>query len=368
MRHTLTDHKVKNAAPQSNRYDLWDALVPGLTLRITPAGAKSWTIVSRLRGKVLRYTLGQYPNMRLAEAREAARTALEAVGAGRDPRTPKGITLSSLWDQYEPLQVQWGKKHRDSVASAFRLYIKPGLGHRPVETITKPELMGWLESIAASKGPTANHLHAYLAAFFGWATERQILSNNPLAGVRRPAYASSRDRVYTDPELRSIWATALGLEWPYGPIIQLLLVTAQRRNQVAGMAWQEIDSDRWVWTSRTKEGRLHPLPLSGLAQDLITKHGRSGVYLFGSRPPSNWDYWTKEFRKGKGVPQDFRLHDLRRTAATRMQELGTKPEVVDAVLDHAAGGVTGVYQRYGYLEEMRLALEGWAVRLRVITA
>lgn len=374
MRVALTDIACRRAKPRAARYDVWDAIVPGLTLRVTPAGAKSWTVVSRYRRKPLRVTLGPYPALPLAGAREKARETLEALQMGRDPRYARTATnVATAFKEFAE-GGKWTPEHRINLLSALRVYVEPAFGRMLVTEVRRRDVAELLERIAKKHPARANSVHGYLRAFFRSLLERDLIEESPVASVRRPAEHRSRDRVYSDAELRAIWsATDRALGWPYGPLVRFLLVTAQRRGQAMKMRWTDVDEARGIWTSATKEGRLHPLPLSELAAEILVACPRydDGPYVFalmGARPATNIGIATDKVRAFPGAPSDFRLHDLRRTAATRMAELGVAPWVVDAILDHAAGGVTGVYQRYGYVEEMRHALSLWSDRLRVILA
>lgn len=365
MRIALTEQVIRRLKPPaSGRADHWDALVPGLSLRITSRGARSWTVVGRLNGKVLRHTLGGYPAMPLAAAREQARDALEALQSGKHPAhaAQSGLACEAAWRLYLASRKHHSADHQKALKWAWKGYLQPLLGHLPLSKVQRSLVAPVLDSVALTKPTTAVKVHSYLRTFIAWTITRGYLDADPLAGLRPPAELVSRDRVYTDAEVRAIWRASLVVH--QGLLVRLLLATAQRRMQVWGLDWGQVDPVRWVWTTPTKAGRLHPLPLSTLAQVLLGPPGAGRVF----RARCNWGRLKDSLLKQPGVPPDFRLHDLRRTAATRMAELGVPPVVVDAVLDHAAGGVTGVYQRYGYLEEMRSALELWAARLRVIVA
>lgn len=376
MRYLLTDVKAKKAkaAPPGRRNDLWDALVPGLSLRVTDRGAKSWTVVGRLHGRPLRATLGAYPDLGVQAARVRARDALEDLANDRDPRRPKRsevVTFAKAFDDYRALMVEkWGAGYAGNVRSAWKLHIEPALGTLLLAEVTRRELSALLTELAKKRPALANSVRGHLSGFFSWALDADLIEANPCARLRA-AEIRKRDRVYTDPEVRAIWKRATAIGWPYGPFVKFQIVTAQRRGQVRAMQWTEVDDARAVWTSLTKEKRLHPVPLSELAVELLADAPKRGSFVFsidGKRGLTNMTYASREMRAGESVPADFRFHDLRRTAATRMAELGVSPWIVDAVLDHEAGGVTGIYQRYSYVEEMRQALSLWSARLRAILA
>ncbi|MDX6479705.1 MAG: hypothetical protein QOG85_215 [Gaiellaceae bacterium] len=373
-RETLTDVKVRRLGPAAagKRYDVWDALVPGLSLRVTDHGQKSWTVVGRLHGKPLRATLGPFPALGVAAARAKARSAIETLASGRHPKRLRADmpTVGDAIDAWMKTTT-WVKSSRQNVESAVRKYIKPALGEMLVSDVTRRDLIDLLDRVSASFPQRANAVLAYLSGFFRYALERELVDANPCSAIRAPGAKVARDRVYTDPELRAIWKAAVAIDWPYGQLARLLLVTAQRRGQARYMLWAEIDAERALWTSPTKEKRLHPVPLSDLAREILAEAKDLGPLVFttdGKHALNNFWFVLKEIRKAEGVPADFRLHDLRRTAATRMAELGVEPHIIDAVLDHVAGGVSGIYNRYRYVEEMRQALALWANRLREILA
>lgn len=361
MRETLTDVKVRQAkAPTTGRRDLWDALVPGLSLRVTASGAKSWTVVARLRGKVVRHKLGGFPAMSLAQARDKARESLEAFQEGKHPNARRGLSSAEAWALYFK-DHRAGEEHKRALGYIWAKYLEPRFGGLPPAEIQRSEAAALFAEIARTKPVQALHTQSALSHFLAWAVDRGLLEVSPIVGLRPPVRKRSRDRVYTDPELRAIW-TVTGKLSRYGTFVRLLLATAQRRSHVWKIDWNQVDLSRRLWTAPTKAGRLFPCPLSPLALSLLGEPGEGR--LFPARP--DWSALASAVRGGDGVPADFRFHDLRRTAATRMAELGVKREVVDAVLDHAAGGVTGIYNRYAYVEEMRQALEAWGDRLRVI--
>lgn len=373
-REVLTDVRAKKAkpAPAGKRYDLWDALVPGLSLRVTDRGAKAWTVVGRLHGKPLRATLGAYPDLGVQAARGRARTALEALADDRDPRRTRRaelVLMTKALDDYEEMRAaKWGKGYLSNFRSARRLHVDKALGALLVRDVTRRDLSDLLLEIAKQHSGLANSIRGHLSAFFQWALDAGLIEANPATKLRA-AEIRTRDRVYSDPELRAIWKQTTAMGYPYGPFIKFQLVTAQRRGQVRNFRREEIDEARGVWTSFTKEKRLHPVPLSPLALEILDAAPKRGAYVFsieGKRALTNMTYAQRKTKEGEGVPADFRFHDLRRTAATRMAELGVSPWIVDAVLDHVAGGVSAIYQRYSYVDEMRHALTLWSDRLREV--
>ena len=221
--------------------------------------------------------------------------------------------------------------------------------------------------------------HARIAKFFSWLVERRIIAANPCSAVRRPDASTPRDRVLTDDEIKWFWRACGQMGEPFGPLLKLLLLTGQRRSEVAEMTWAELTDDTWsLPASRTKNGRPHIVPLSRQARDLIAGvHRVAGAgYVFttnGSTPVSGWSKTKKRLdakmleaaraEDAKAVIPPFTIHDLRRTAAAGLQRLGVPLPVTERVLNHVSGsfgGIVGVYQRHEYAEERRDALERWA--------
>lgn len=375
-RETLTDLKIRKARPakKGQRYDLWDALVPGLSLRVTDRGAKSWTVVGRLNGKALRVTIGPYPALGVAAARVRARSALEMLADGKNPRRSRRTTptVKTALDDYLKTR-KWLPRYRANVESAMRLYIRPAFDDMLVVDVERRDVTEWIRELTAKHPARAHSVLSHLKTFFEWAHDGELIQVNPCVRMRAPSELVKRDRVYSDPEIRAIWRACetKPLRWPYGPMVKFLLVTAQRREQASAMKRDQVDDARGIWTSPTKEKRLHPIPLSDLAREILTDAPKRGAFVFsvtGERGTTNFSYIGRKMKEAEGVPDDFRLHDLRRTAATRMAELGVHPRVIDAVLDHVAGGVSGIYNRYAYVDEMRQALALWSGRLREILA
>ena len=193
-----------------------------------------------------------------------------------------------------------------------------------------------------------------------------------MAGVKAPAGEESRDRVLEPDELAALWRACDSLGWPFGPLVQLLIVTGQRIGEVGTMRWEHLDLDRSEWrlpAAAVKTKRAHVVPLSPLALEIIASLPRLGDgYVFPARkagshnPVSGFSKTKRKLDALSGVAS-WRYHDLRRTLATGMQRLGVRLEVTEAVLNHVSGsraGIVGVYQRHEYGPEKRAALDAWA--------
>jgi integrase len=265
---------------------------------------------------------------------------------------------------------------------AFSAHLK-----RPAGALTRAEAVNTLDAIARSgRVGSAGRTLAYARACFAWAEKRGKVAENPFRGLPISSGAAARDRVLTDAEVGLIWRATAALGWPFGPLVRLLLLTAQRRDEVAGMRWSELSPDRAVWTipkERTKNGRAHVVHLAPEARavlagvprfrdtDLVfSTTGASPVSGF-SRAKERLDALcgrlaAEEARADPSVAAmaDWRLHDFRRTAVTWLAGAGFAPHAADKLLNHTAttglSDVARIYQRGEFLSERKAALEAWA--------
>jgi len=208
---------------------------------------------------------------------------------------------------------------------------------------------------------------AYGRACYGWAMKRERLPGNPFANLPTDDYrVASRDRVLTGEELSAIWRATGDVGEPFGSIVRLLILTAQRESEVGGVAWAELSDDLAMWmipAARAKNGNDHLVPLAPAARELLTALSRDHALVFPGNAGTGFQGWSKakaRLDERSGVT-GWRLHDLRRTAATGLQRLGVRLEVTEAVLNHVAGtraGIVGVYQRHNWMDEKRTALVG----------
>jgi integrase len=398
----LTDLFVERVpAPARGRLEYFDAAFPGLALRVTDKGRKSWSLFYRFDGRLRRFTLGAYPALKPAQARREAITALERVQQGVDPAEEKRIrrcTPSPQVETFGALALDYLERHvkTNSAAATYKeakrdleFNVLPRWHNRPIASITRREVMDLIDGIVArGVGIQANRTLARLRALFNWAIERERLSASPTERMKLPTKERARDRALTDDEVRWFWQGCCEIGWPFGPLFKLLLLTAQRRDEVGGIRWSEIDLDNRIWTlprQRAKNDRGHEVQLSDAVVDILrslprianggnqqdglvfTTTGRTAVSGFGN-VKKRLDVVMVEARRRSALLSedatipDWRLHDLRRTATTGMARLNIPPHVVDKILNHTGGairGVAAVYNRHAYLEERRAALEAW---------
>lgn len=367
----------------------FDDAMPGFGLRLRAGGKRTWIAQYRVGTKQRRITIGSTDKVDLDEARRRAKTALGKVALGADPQSEKvearakaSVTVGVVAERYLTEYAARRLKPRSllEVERHLRQHWQP-LGERPVASVKRADVAARLGQIAKANGPfAANRARAALSAMFSWCIGEGLAELNPVVGTHRATEEVSRDRVLTDAELGAIWRE-VG-QGDYATIVRLLMLTGCRRDEVGSMSWSEHEPGLWtIPRERSKNGLLHEVPLSSAAEKLIEAlHHREGRDLvFGSRdgPFSGWSKAKAELdarmlaaakeklsSESKLVP--WRLHDIRRTVATRMAELGVLPHVVEAVLNHISGhkaGVAGVYNRATYATEKRAALNLWAAHI-----
>jgi integrase len=366
----------------------FDDNMPGFGLRLRDSGngvKKSWIVQYRRAGGSRRMLVGSAEVLSAGRARERAKEILAEVQLGKDPQREKAeqrarekFTMSALADDY--LKAKEGSVRTRTLVESQRYltgpYFKP-LHNMPVEQITRRDVAARVLAITRESGATTGgRARSALSSMFAWAMGQGLAENNPVVGTNEPKTAPSRDRVLADAELGSVWK-ACGDD-DFGRIVRLLLLTGQRRTEVGGVTWGELDLDGGTWTipaQRTKNGRQHTLPLSALAVSVIEaipqRVGRD--CLFGERGTSGFCSWATakaalDARIGGQVAK-WTLHDLRRSVATRMCDLGVMPHVVEQILNHHSGhrgGIVGVYNRSAYEGPVKAALGMWADHIRTL--
>ena len=404
---TLTVKSIEALKGETLRRELPDGLLPGLYLVIQPSGVKTWAVRYRAQGRPKKLTLGRWPGIDLASARELARVTLRSAAEGNDPaaekQTERRMANDATKDRDlvasvvgEFLQRHVAANNRPSTAKEterlLRQNVLPAWGKRHVQDISKRDVLDLLDEIVdRGAAISANRTLAALRKMFNWGIDRDIIQASPCDRVRAPASERSRDRVLSDAELRLIWCGCEKIGWPFGPMFQLLLLTAQRRGEVAGMRWSEVDFSERMWTipkERSKNGRAHVVPLSDAVVAILNAVPRVGSkyeYVFttnGQTFATGYSRAKKRIDQAISVAQvsedghppagleQWTIHDFRRTAATGMARSGTALPVIEKVLNHSSGsfaGVVGVYQRHSYVDEKRNALETWTAELMRIT-
>ena len=388
-REGLTAKQIEHAkADPAKRVEIPVGNPPGLFVAVQPTtGAKSWALRYRWRGRPAKLTLGTYPAMGLAAARADAEAKLAALRDGIDPAAAKAEEKAAEPNSAEAVAEEWltravaGTRSAHPVERIVRRRILPAIKGRLITEVSRADVLRVADSIMDERLPVAaNRAVSIFKRFLNWSVNRGYIVASPAAGISRPAHEKSRDRVLSDDELRDVWSGASALGFPDGPFFQLLVLTAQRRGEVAGMRWQDLDLDHALWTlsaEQTKAGRVHDVPLSSAALEIIEVLPRfEGPFVFtsgsGAKPINSFskgkvalDVAVAKLRKDAGETKpmpSYTIHDLRRTASTHMAKAGVAPHVLSALLNHSPGaqqGVTAIYNRFRYLDERRAALEGW---------
>jgi integrase len=389
----LSAKAVEHAKPTSTRREIADGLLSGLYLIVQRSGVKSWAVRYRYGGRSKKLTLGRYPAMDVAKARQAGRDALTVAAAGNDPAQQKRIIRKHAAegrDLVETVVAEFLERHAKAKRSYRELKrmldreVVPHWRGRKIQDISRRDVIELLDGLMdRGVGRMTNMVFSVVRKLFRWAVERDIVAASPCTGMRPPAPEVSRDRVLADDELRRLWQAADGLGYPFGPMFKLLALTGQRLGEVAGMAWPEIDLEKKLWSlprQRVKNARAHDVPLSDLAIEILASLPRIGSpkeFVFtttGETPASGFSRAKRNLdaamlaaaSDASPTIAPFTLHDVRRTVATGMQRLGIAPHVTEAVLNHRSGtikGVAAVYARYDYASEKRSALESWSSHL-----
>jgi len=374
--------------PEKSRREVWDT-EPGFGLRIAPTGRKSFIYLYRFNGKSRRLTLGVYPRTSLADAREIVAKSVKTLEQGNDPGAEKINARKALRDaeSFEELAFQWverwAKPNRKSWRAAQReleIDAIPAWGKKKAYDIKQKDVFALVEQIMDRGSPIqANRTLGLLKQVFKFGVQRGIIDASPAVAIDKPAKETRRDRVLSESEIRAFW---IGLDRSImtegvKTALRLCLVTAQRRGEVAGMRRSEIDGNWWIIPKeRSKNGKAHRVPLSPLAKSLI-EHASSDDYLFpsprktgsnGEQIPIEARALTNAITKNRNVfdTDRFCTHDLRRTAATRMAELGVTRFDISKVLNHTDREVTAIYDHYDYDAEKKKALLKWGRRLQEI--
>ncbi len=372
--------------PEGKRSKIyWDSECTGLGARIQ-GNARKWIVRFRVKGnpKQRQVNLGPLAGISLKKARElaaeyttsakrgtdrAAVETAEAQEAHRIQQLSAERRLDALVEQYlSHAELELRPSTLRELRRYLRVHWKP-LHGEVADELEKRDLVLRLEAIAVNSGPVAaNRARSYLSMALAWGIKRGILDSNPLIGIAPIRAEVTRERVLTSDEVVKLW-TETKREGDFAKIVRLLILTAQRREEVASMRWSELDLDRRLWeipSARTKNRRPHQVPLSEQVVIILgtieKRDGRDLIFGTGRGGFSGWGQ-SKDRSDCRSGLTNWRIHDLRRTAVTGMAELGIQPHVIEAVVNHISGhkgGVAGIYNRATYADEKRIALQRWA--------
>lgn len=422
----LTDRTLRRPPPAAGQTELWDDLVPGFGLRIAAGGSRTFFVMKRLNGKLVRRTVGKVAphdgpqregELSLPAARDRARKLLSDLSRGVDPdgrkarpAAGKASTPRTFGEVAAAYSKDPAKRGGGALKSKGELERKVRVDlaawkDRPVVDITRADVRAVISAKHASSPVSANRLLALVRRILRWAVREELIPANPAMDIEATA-ETERERVLKPQELARVWAGAEAMGYPYGPLVQLLILTAQRRNEVAEAPWSEIDGNAWrLADDRAKRGKGHLIPLSPRAVSIIESLPKMGdppklLFTTGKRaakkgekidpkaPPAPVSGWSRmkarldriiaeQAAKAADEPLDLEkhslppwtLHDIRRSVATHLRDGDVMGDdrverlTVSKILNHAEGGMTRLYDRYSADPEQRRALEAWALRI-----
>jgi len=431
----ITKRTVDAAQAAPLEYVIWDdggkETVKGFGLKVTPAGAKVYIYRYRIanpgsadRTPPRKYTIGRHGNLTPDQARSRAKELAATVARGIDPRQSELAAIGAIDEAkrqanakakldeklvFEKVAERWLEEyavnHRPRTVEQARHIVtqrlEPALKGKPLPHITRADLQTIIDGIPLKHRASRLAVYAYASVLFRWAMERGEISDNPVRMMAKPSAPKARNRVLTEDELATVWKSVDRLTDPYKAYFKLLIWTGQRREEVAGMKWEELDrlTGQWIIpAARTKNGAKQLIPLAPavteeidrLALVLQVKAGvkeyeptcwpKAGPVLSTdgkrtiksySKAKSKLDIATIDVLGDDSPMEAWRIHDLRRTLATGLQKLSTRFEVTEAVLNHISGarsGVAGIYQQHDWKEEKRDALRAWAAAVAAIAA
>jgi len=377
----LTDMAVRSIKPSEGYATYWDTKLPGFGVRV---GLRTKTFVVMRGDERRRITVGSYPDMELAEARREARRLLST----HEPRA-SNATLQELVDLFFQVRCTPQNNKPSTIAEYRRIFNRhlTPLLDRKLADITHVRINRVLDELAGTP-IEANHAFVAFRMLFRFAHQRRLIEINPMDGMSLPYQPKSRDRVLTDDELRVVWTAARGFPFPFGSVVQLLILTGQRLSEISGLQWSWIDEREQTITLPpmiTKNSTQHMFPYGDLARAIIDGTPHMSQYLFPSRDGSA-AYVGHNKAKGQletvcnsawqKSPDDlpmphWTLHDLRRTFSTIHARIGTPPHVTEALLNHKMGTrspIQRIYDRHTYLPEMREAMTNYEAYLMRLVA
>ena len=366
----------------------WDDQLAGFGLRLRANGdrvGRSYVAQYRAGGHTRRIRIGAFEKLSAEEARKAAKKVLAQVEIGGDPQTERrnrrlaeSHALKAIVDMFLAAKkpIVRASTYRGLEGYLAGPHFKP-LHTTPINEITRRDVAQRITKIITENGsPSARRARAALSALYAWAMGHGLTETNPVVGTLAPADAKPRERVLSDAEIVALWR-ACGDD-QFGTIVKLLLLTGCRRMEICGLRWSELDMEIGILRlprERTKNGRAHILPLPPMALDIIAAVPRIAMrdHLFGERSDLGFTQWGDKRDLDKrlvGKVAAWTLHDLRRTCATGMANIGVQPHIIEAVLNHVSGhkvGVAGIYNRSSYEREVKAALAMWAEHVRALT-
>lgn len=395
----LTNRMVEAATAGGRDAFFWDSELRGFGLKVTPSGSKIYLVQYRMGGRgspTRRYTIGRHGTWSPQTARDEAVRLLREAESGVDPQsaakareyTEQDLAFDSYAERFlrDFGKRKWRPRTYSSAESNLRRWVIPVLRRKPLPSITRPDITSVFDKLPPGSPALPRNIFNLVRKLFSWSVERGDLNQSPLNGMPTPSAVTSRDRVLDDHELILVAAMAGDLNPPFGQFVRMLIATGQRRDEVSGMAWNELDQRTAEWRlppARTKNNVKHLVPLNSIAMrelDALAGGERwpTNGYVFtttGRSPVSGYSRMKRQLdalislANGGRPIASWRLHDLRRTFATNMQRLDVRFEVTEALLNHISGsraGVGGIYQRHDWGPEKADAVARWASKLHAL--
>lgn len=367
----LTDTRVTAIKPPATGQEEHpDDLVTGLRLRVGAGGRKAWIVRTRAGGKPINKTLGAYPVLSLADARDAAKALLQDIAKNGAPRIARTFgELADHWIEHvaKPNNRSWDKQKR-----RLEIHVLPHWRVRQLDSIRRADVRDLIDGIPGDVAP--NRALTIIRTLFRYAMSRDWIEASPAEAIAKTKAESPRDRFLDMEEVKWVYSTADMLGYPLAGYIKMLFLTGQRRTEVGMMKWVDINLADATWTVAsvdTKAARAQLVPLSPQAVTILKATPRLGEFVWTTDGKTYLSGYThvKARLDGLLVAQGaklraWRLHDIRRSVATHMVRLGVPETIVGRVLNHAPQGVTArTYALHSYAPEKRAALETWANEL-----
>jgi integrase len=395
MAKPLTSRAIEALKPHpKKRLEIADGALTGLYLVVQSSGSKSWAVRYRHDGKTTKLTLGPWPRLGLAEARESAQETLRHVSEGRNPAADRvtlaklkrvtppddGRTFEAVLDRFIASQKAKGRRSADAQKALLDKDATKHWRRRRITSITAADVVERIEAMIERGAPVnAARFRATLSKFFSYAVKAQLCPDNPVRLTENPVDPKSRQRKrkLDDRELALVWQAAGKLGYPFGSAVRLLVLTGARRNEVCAAPRSEFDVERKAWVlppERAKNSIEHLVPLSEAALAIISALPviADSEFLFTTTGDAPISGFTKSMARlnatiaklnnGEPIPH-WTLHDLRRTFSSGWARLRVPTEVTEKALNHTSGsfgGVAGVYNVHEYEDERREAMEAWA--------
>ena len=368
----LSEHQIKATPTPIRRTTLSDGR--GLELRMTPSGKRTWSLLYPFNGKKQRFTIGDYPAVKLKEARLLADKLRNQVAHGQNPQEVKRkarnaniVTVNWCYEQFLVRYLQSQLRTWQEYNRRIRADVLPSLGKKDIRQVQKADIIKIIDAITDRDAPVlANRVLQYTSKFFKWCIGRGYIEHNPAANIPKPAKESSRERVLSLAEARSIYQAA---EECLGPItcafVRLLMLTGQRRSEINHLEWTELQSDRIeIGGHRSKNGKPITTPLTDEANAVLAALPRNnGIYVFsttgGHRPIGNFSRIKDKLIDKSGVA-DWTYHDFRRSMATELEVKGASRHDLMCLLNHTDNTVTGIYDRSDHQQQKLKFLSLWA--------